>query len=475
MRWLYLHFPQLQLDAMERPESGQACIIVHPKDYTVCQPDPLARQHGITKGMGLGTATALCHPLSILTLNPEFEAQRLQELADSFYQFTADIAVFEPDGLLFEVSSMLALHGSLEHYLQCVRTLLTQQDVTAHLAMANTSLAARLLARHAATRTTPTDASVVTEAEAVDTLLSRLPLHALELPVRQCEQLRRIGLNRLSDLEALSRKELGIRGGSTLLKTLDQIRGRHPTPLSFFKPTPAFSRSLLLEHEIQRSDALLFPVQKLLQQLQQFLQSGALQVQGLRLILGFRDQSEHGIELNSAEPEQTWTVWRQLLQLKLEALRLKAPVIKLRVESGPLLDAQAHCPDLFSVQPPRSPGQVVSRLQAKIGRESLHRIQLHEDYRPEHAFSYEAIDHHRSRATDSRTPGTSLRPNLLLEQPERLSETIRILHGPERIQSAWWTDEKICRDYFVATNTRGQTLWVFRDRQQNWFVHGLFA
>lgn len=70
---------------------------------------------------------------------------------------------------------------------------------------------------------------------------------------------------------------------------------------------------------------------------------------------------------------------------------------------------------------------------------------------------------------------STLRPSVLLEQPVPLAETVRIIHGPERVQTAWWQDQAVTRDYFVALNEYKQLLWVFRDAEQQWFVHGLFA
>ncbi len=480
MRWLYLHFPQLQLDALDRqrdtgdmgdtatrPQTS-ACIIVHPEHYGVCQLDEQARHQGVKIGMGLATASALCHPLTIIRLDPSFERQRLQELAQHLYQITADIALFEPDGMVLEVDAMLNLYGTLDAYLDAIQSLLQQQGVSARLALADTPLAARTLARHASS-------TFSRDSSAISRQLDVLPLEALELPSRQREQLRRLGLHRLTDIEALSRKELGVRFGASLLHSLDQLRGKRPTPLHFYQPREVFSHSMQLEYEIRHSDALLFPSQRLLQQLQQFLQIASARIQSLRLILGFREAGEQCLELHSAEPERQSAVWRQLLQLKLERVRLQAPVIQLRLESGPLLSEQAQHPDLFAARQRLSPGHLISRLQAKLGQDALHRIQVQEDYRPEHAFSYHGVDSTQSPPASHHMLEHCVRPSLLLEKPERLSDTIRIIHGPERIQTAWWSEHAICRDYFVATNAKGQTLWVFRDPQQNWFVHGLFA
>ena len=53
---------------------------------------------------------------------------------------------------------------------------------------------------------------------------------------------------------------------------------------------------------------------------------------------------------------------------------------------------------------------------------------------------------------------------------------LRLLSGPERIESDWWGTEGK-RDYFIARHEQNGTLcWVFRDHHsRRWFLHGLFG
>ena len=52
---------------------------------------------------------------------------------------------------------------------------------------------------------------------------------------------------------------------------------------------------------------------------------------------------------------------------------------------------------------------------------------------------------------------------------------LTLLSGPERIETGWWDDEDIGRDYFVGRSQRGEELWLYRERTGDWFVHGVFA
>ena len=47
---------------------------------------------------------------------------------------------------------------------------------------------------------------------------------------------------------------------------------------------------------------------------------------------------------------------------------------------------------------------------------------------------------------------------------------------PERIESGWWDGGDVRRDYFTASASQGEKLWVYQDRvTHEWFLHGLFG
>ena len=54
---------------------------------------------------------------------------------------------------------------------------------------------------------------------------------------------------------------------------------------------------------------------------------------------------------------------------------------------------------------------------------------------------------------------------------------MQILDGPERLETGWWDEDSIARDYYTAINPRGMRLWVFRNRNRNadWYLHGFFG
>ncbi len=88
------------------------------------------------------------------------------------------------------------------------------------------------------------------------------------------------------------------------------------------------------------------------------------------------------------------------------------------------------------------------------------------------------------------TPCRPQRPLWILPDPEPLVAVrgipshrgpLTLLDGPERLETGWWDEDGIARDYYLATNPRGIYLWVFRNRQYSvreeaaWYLHGIFG
>jgi protein ImuB len=50
---------------------------------------------------------------------------------------------------------------------------------------------------------------------------------------------------------------------------------------------------------------------------------------------------------------------------------------------------------------------------------------------------------------------------------------LKLLAGPERIESGWWDGNEVARDYFVAQTLEHELVWIYRARGAagGWFLH----
>ena len=54
---------------------------------------------------------------------------------------------------------------------------------------------------------------------------------------------------------------------------------------------------------------------------------------------------------------------------------------------------------------------------------------------------------------------------------------LRLINGPERLETGWWDEDGIARDYYMAVNPYGMRLWVYQNRNPAaaWYLHGFFG
>ena len=135
---------------------------------------------------------------------------------------------------------------------------------------------------------------------------------------------------------------------------------------------------------------------------------------------------------------------------------------------------------LFETKPTEERAQVLlERLQERFGRAAVYGLRAVAEHRPEKAWAkWLGSDDHRARSA-AQLAKREARPLWLLPTPVALEarrDSLELCSGPERIESGWWDEQDVARDYYTAKNGRGQKLWVFRDhRTRCWFLHGLFG
>ncbi len=347
--------------------------------------------------------------------------------------------------------------------------------------------------------------------------LSALPLPALRLPEPTIALLHSLGVWRIEQLQALPRRELSSRFGPELLDCLDRVTGRLPEPLPAWDPPPQFEVRWSAEFPTARREAIDAALEHLVRRLAAMLtraNRGAMRLECRLTSVAFRSAKERnfrGAKGDNASLDVVVGLFRptawanhllQLLQVRLESLRLPGPIeaIRLSAVTAPLeLRQQEMFTEKARVQSYHLSG-LIDRLSNRLGHTRVARVRLIPEAQPELACHYAPLVSvgwrraQRRPTKDTRMVGHRCarphptRPLRLLTEPLRLPGDINApfsfavrLHrivrriGPERIETGWWRGETIARDYYRAETSTGCWYWIFRCLPGGpWFLHGMF-
>lgn len=486
MLWLALHFPNLHLNSLVTVQSDNAkgtalmpAMVLINAQRELVQLNERAREEGLQMHMQLGTASAIHSALQFYDLDEELESKRLNELALQCYALSSDVVVREAQRcLLIEFSGMLKLYSDVQSYLQAVMAHLQAEHVDMRCALAPSPLLAEMLARWQHLLAEP-----CLFAPQAELALHSLPIPCLNVAAKTVQKLQRLGLETIGELIALPDADLSMRLGKDFVEYLHQLKATAKLVLPRFSLPEYFQSSLNFDAEVHSASALLFPAKRLFERMEQFLRGRSQTVQHLECVLYARNKCVQKVSLVSGHPETSAQHWHDLLRLKFDYLKLNAPVLGMELQAHALLALDVELQDLFDTGiSQRSVSATLNRLESRLGQERLVRPVLKDAHVPEQSFEYQSAMQAPKQGQQWQVSeplreyaDSTLRPSVLLEQPAALAETVRIIHGPERVQTAWWQDQPVTRDYFVALNEYKQLLWVFRDAEQQWFVHGLFA
>jgi protein ImuB len=468
--WIYLHFPQLQLDTLLAQHNGtgtMALVIVEQPQIQVAQLNSVAMKTGIREGMSLAAATTLCQDLQVYPYQKKVEEDKLKEVADKLYKFTSDICFFSETGLLLRVHTMLKLYENLETYWLAIQHQLADMNITYHYGSALTPFAAKLLA-------SDNWDQVTQDRLQIQQRLMHCSLQSTELDNKTVKKLNRVGLRRLQQLIEIPLSDIAKRFTHDVAEYLGRLSGALSHPVTFYHPTSHFERYMELLYEISSRQTLIHPLGYLLKAMEQFLiLRDQLTIQ-VNVCLYQRDREAFDFNVGTKQGEYRADVWQRLIELQLENVILKAPVIALTLKSTGTQACVPETSDLFTSKQGRLTRlQLMALLQAKLGEQAVFNPVFVNDHRPEKA-SQDTNTLQTSHSINIGIP-QSMRPIFLLPRPRRLAEQVNIEHGPERVQTGWWDGASIERDYFIARTPQGQWYWVFRTPQQQWFLHGVFS
>ena len=494
MLWISLHLPDLSLQAATRgllPQIPVAITETLANRTLVRAANAVAQQAGVQAGMTGAAARAFAAELVLLPRDPAKERAALERIALCALQFTPGASIIR-DGLVLDVAASLNLFGGLGTLCGKLRQNLRDLGYQATMGVAPTPLAAELFALAHAQQI---EARACMDPAQLPARVRTLPASLLPWDEATRQTLAVLGLSTIGQLFDLPREGLLRRFGFECARDLDRITGVLPDPRAPQTAPEQFRTSVDLAADINDLSICLNAIERLLFEAQGFLAARGAATTEIRLTLRHGRQLTTRHVIGSSLAQRDAQQWLLLIREQLQRSPLPAPAstIELAIDtlreyvpppSGWLPDPRAQTEDRL---------RLLDRLAARLGREQVCTIAARAEHRPEKAWRSNTVPEAgkaksvpRAAATAMPSPHAWPRPAWLLERPRALITRdaqplhhgpLTLLAGPERIQSGWWDNRPVDRDYFVARNQLGETCWIYRElsASRQWFLHGVFG
>lgn len=465
-------------------------------DVIVCTCDR-AENARVRAGISLAHAKALLgdRPTHVALYSAAEDDAELVILAGRLGRYSPVVAADPPDGLLLDLAGCEHLFGGSRQLALSLQSTLAAMGFHARCAVAPTVRAAWALARHAP------DATTIATLDSLRTRVSGLPITALGLDADLKAALQEVGVDRVEQLFCLARNALVARYGNVLLRRLDELLGAPSAPIQAVAPEKRYEVMREFDGPITQFEIVELVVEELLTDLLAGLIADKQGANRLELIARRVDDTPELLTLTlthpTCDPSHLW----MLLRIRLERLHFGFGIEALRLsatEIAPLVEVQST----FWPEAPNAGtdtkelGELLDRMIQRLGKYAVKRVSVVESHIPETAFTLQPAAEFRR----PKSPAEILienRPTRLFAAPEPArvmaivpdgppvsvywrgkEHAVRACVGPERIATAWWTEQPdfLVRDYYEAELADGRCVWLFRrtalDGVSGWYVHG---
>jgi protein ImuB len=460
--------------------------------------NPAAAAAGLAPGMPLADALSFVPGLATTAADLASDSAALQQLAEWCGRYSPWTAPDGLDGIKIEITGCAHLWGGEGALAADLAARLGRQGITGRIAVADTLGAAWALARFAEAGR---NVAILPPGEA-HAGLAPLPVEALRLDPATAQGLRRVGLKRVGDLQAMPRDALARRFGEAVAQRLDQVPGDLPEPLSPLGEIPARRVRLSFAEPIADPADLALAAERLAEGLVTRLALEGTGARRLELAFHRVDSRVERIRLGTARPSRDAHHLAGLFKERLDTVDPGLGVEDMILAAFTVEPLPPEQIDLPRHNPPQlaknyggvakkqrvgtekgTAGDVATlfdRLGNRLGLAAVSRIEARESHIPERASvrapaalplptqpmgpdppssaSWERV---LSAAKGVRGGNKPPRPIRLFEPPEpveaawllpddppfrftwrRRAYRVRSADGPERIAAEWWRPEE---------------------------------
>src|SRR5690606_25006761 len=357
------------------------------------------------------------------------------------------------------------------------------------LATGDTPLSAELLLQQSGNNTRCDSQRINPEHLQEETLrqLQRVPVSALTVDRKLARALTAPGFVTLGELLALPRSAQGKRYGRAWLDWLERLLGEKPDPRRPIDIPHRFHAETEFSEPVEQVQGLVFPAQRLLERLDAFLNLHQLHSKAIRWHFHHEDTQVSRLLIRRASDQETATLWQELTRRHFEHLQLGAPVQKLALDCARPLPRRAAALSLFEQAWQRpAAATLLERLATlpALHTEILHAADCHlPELAQRRLPAMQAHPAKRTADSDTQLNPFVDTPLWLLDTPLALRQQqqhpiwrgarLELLPGEHWLHSHWW-QQGVARHYRIGRHPDGVCCWLFRDSQQQWFLHGFF-
>jgi protein ImuB len=450
--------------------------------------NPAGRALGVTPGLPLADARAICPGLLVRDAEPVADAEELATLGLWCTRYSPKVMLDGTDGLAVDITGCSHLFGGERSLVAHLEQRLNRLGLTHRLAVAGRLAQGWAWARFGDGGLTP----------AAEEAVLALPVAALRLEAGLLQALQRLGFRRIGQLAGLPRAALLTRFGPALPTRLDRLLGQGEEEFTPLRETREFAVRIGWPEPIGRSEDIAAATLRLLTSLCRELERTQLGARRLALGLYRVDGKVARLAVGTSRPVRDPVHLLRLLTLELDGVDIGFGVefmLLEALETAPLGAAQA---DLATDADAADLDRLVDQLAQRLGAARVVRLKPVDSHLPERAQELvPAGAVFRGRPWLARQP----RPLRLLPHPEpveamagvpdgpplwlrrrRECQHVIAATGPERILPEWWRDEPgSLRDYYRVTTAEGGSFWISRDGlygghpPPQWRVRGAFV
>lgn len=467
--------------------------------------DANAARLGLRIGMALTQARAQAPDMETAEADGAADARFLRAMAEASEIFTPLVALHGQNGLVLDITGCAHLFRGEGKLGQAARRLMERLGVQTQAAIAGTPEAAWAFARFRR--------GTITAPEKAASLAHTLPIAALDQDKETNVALSRAGFRTLEDLAARPSQLLSARFGEALVAALRRTLEQEDIRIVPLRTPPEVVAERHFPEPLGLMESLLATLERLAGDVVRTLEARGAGGRAFETSFFRADGVVRRVRIDTAQGTRDVQSLMRLIRLKLEALAdpldpgFGFDALRLAVlRAEPLTPAQPRLDgEKGATEGAQGLADLVNRLMARFGRESVQRFVVSDTHDPVRAGG--TVPWLSSAPSAWPMPELGQPPtrpitlfahpqpiDVLAEVPDspplrfrwrRVLHEVALAEGPERIAPEWWREASpapATRDYYRVEDANGHRFWIFREglyedtnARPRWFLHGLFA